>query len=302
MTQLTRVFKVDQHAAEALEHRLRDGLPVDAEWRTVPYARFAVKALGVVLTCYTSGKLVIQGRDLEVFCSRFVSDLGAEASGKKTRSDAELSFDGESVGSDEAGKGDYFGPLVVAACHAPLSARESLSSIGVTDSKALSDQQSRRLAGLIQRAFDHEIVTVDPPEYNQRHAELGNLNLLLAEMHARAINQLLLRNAGTEVVVVDRFGRDELVAKALNKLGSTPERLVQVPRAERHPVVAAASILARAAFLDGLARCSDASGTDLHKGAGAPADEAARRVQAIGGRNLLGQVAKLHFKNTERLP
>ena len=143
-------------------------------------------------------------------------------------------------------------------------------------------------------------MVLDPPDYNARHARLRNVNLVLAELHAQAIAPLLAAHPQA-TVVVDKFADDALVARALKAAGARPRELVQVTRGERHPVVAAASILARAAFLDGMRRLSADCATDLHKGAGQPVDECAQRVFDIGGRDLLGKVAKLHFQNTRRI-
>ncbi|MCA8942969.1 MAG: DUF3378 domain-containing protein, partial [Planctomycetes bacterium] len=130
MTQTTRVYRIARADVGALAQRMRDELPVDAEWRDVPYARFSVKTLGVVLTCYDSGKVVLQGRESEMFASRFL--VGLDLATAKTTPDAEdgLAFDVETLGSDEAGKGDYFGPLVVAACHAEPSSAATLAELG----------------------------------------------------------------------------------------------------------------------------------------------------------------------------
>ncbi len=304
MTQATRVYRVtDPRAAAALERTLRERLPPEAEWRPVPYARFSVKALGVVTTCYQSGKLVVQGQDLDLFAERFLGDVAGSGgtAAKGTRAgDPDLPFDVVTIASDEAGKGDYFGPLVVAAVHATPAQAARLAELGVADSKTVTDDRSRRLAGALEQLLDHEITALAPEAYNREHARRGNLNLLLADLHASAIAALVRRHPDVGVVIVDRFGAERLVADALTKQGVTVPRLVQVPRAERHPAVAAASLLARTAFLDGLAACSDACGTDLHLGAGAPTDASARRVYQIGGRPLLETVAKMHFKNTER--
>jgi len=300
VTQETRVYKVSPASAAALEGSLRDGLPF-AEWRTAPHARFALKADGIVVTCYTSGKLVVQGADLTTFADRFLGDLAqAKAKGAKP-GDPELTFDVVTVGSDEAGKGDYFGPLVVAAVRAAPEDAAWLAELGVTDSKALSDERSKRLAGLIEERLDFEVIRLGPEDYNARHASCGNVNILLGAMHAEALAALLARNADVGQAVVDRFGEERHVVTPLRARVERLPKIIQVPRAERHPAVAAASVIARAAFLDGLAACSDAAGTDLHKGAGEPTDIAARRVFAIGGRDLLAKVAKMHFKNTQRV-
>lgn len=310
MTQTTRVLKVaGAAAATALQERLVSGLPPDAEWRRVPHARFSVKALGVVLTCYTSGKVVLQGADLDTFVARFLDGAPDASKSKTTKpADTDLAFDKPTAGSDETGKGDYFGPLVVAACHASPDQLGLLEEIGVTDSKALSDSRARMLAGKVEAAFEHEVRVIEPRQYNELHAATPNINTLLADLHAEVHAALFSRVRGPaalgsleDTVVIDRFARDALVAGTLAARGVKPGRLVQVPRAERHPVVAAASILARAAFLDGLQRASDECGTDLHKGAGAPTDLAAQRVWEIGGDDLLRAVAKYHFKNTQKV-
>lgn len=299
MSQTTLVLKATPAQAAQLEQHLRDALPPTAEWRSVPHARFSVKALGAVLTCYSSGKVVVQGSDLASFADRFLAEL-VPAGARAATDDPDLPFDRPTIGSDEAGKGDYFGPLVVAAVRATPGDAAWLAELGACDSKVLSDPAARRLAGRIEARLDHAIVRLDPPAYNRRHRECGNVNVLLGELHAEAIAGLLARHPDVELAIVDRFGDERHVAEPLRERSARMPEIVQVPRAERHPAVAAASIVARAAFLDALDACSDACGTDLHKGAGEPTDVAARRVVAIGGRELLATVAKLHFKNTLR--
>ncbi len=302
MSQETRVFTLEPAAARGLLQRLQAELPGDAEWRLVPHAVFQVKADGVVATCYASGKLVVQGQALDAFVARFLGDATQPAEGRATREgDVDLPLDRPMIGSDEAGKGDYFGPLVVVAVVARPSQAAELGRLGIRDSKTLSDDRARLLAGRVEAMLDHAIVKLEPPEYNSRWQMLRNVNALLGEMHARAIATLSARNADVELAVVDQFGAEHWVADPLRATGARPLPLVQVPRAERNLAVAAASIIARAAFLDGIAACSDACGADLHLGAGEPVDAAARRVVAIGGAPLLATVAKLHFKNTSRV-
>jgi len=295
------VFEVSPGGATTLRATLERGLPTDAEWRPVPHARFSVKADGVVLTCYRSGKVVVQGRDIDAFMARFLADTPLRTGAGRGDADDRLDLDARTAASDEAGKGDYFGPLVVAAVFAGPRDAERLRRIGAVDSKALGDDRARRLAGLLQAEFDHEVVSLEPEEYNRAHAEVRNVNVILADLHARVLAALATRHPDTEVIVVDQFENRGLVETALKKQRVGVPRLIKVTRAERHPVVAAASVVARAAFLEGLDRCSDACGTDLHKGAGPPVDVVARRVDQIGGRILLAKVAKMHFKNTDKI-
>lgn len=291
-------------AATALEARLRQGLPAAAEWRNVDHARFAVKAMGWNIVCYRSGKLVVQGKVLDAFFGEFLDGMAAPAPGTARAdepADPRLAFDVPTIGSDEAGKGDYFGPLVVASVYAEPAAAAEMSAMGIADSKTLSDQRMFPMAERIERAFDCEVRVLMPADYNARWAADPNVNHVLAELHADAIAALLQRHPAA-ALVVDRFASGDVLATRLRRrAGRVPERFVHVPRAEAHPVVGAASVVARVHFVEGFKRCEEESGTDLHKGAGEPVDTAARRAFAIGGRDLMARIAKLHFKNSQRI-
>jgi len=294
MAHETRVFEVTTDEAVSLQQRLRRELPPEAEWRRVPHARFSVKALGVVVTCYQSGRLVAQGRDLSLFENRFLAGLGST-------SRMALPTWNPGIGSDEAGKGDYFGPLVVAAVHADPEEVRWLQQANVADSKNVVDTRAHTLAAQIEGKLDCRVVSLMPEEYNERYRQVGNLNVLLAALHAETLAPLIQAHEADEVVMVDKFAAPELILEALSDRGVHPTRLLCETRAERYPVVAAASLLARSAFLRGLEECANLCGTDLHKGAGAPVDRVGRRVLEIGGRELLAKVAKLHFRNTSKI-
>lgn len=300
----TRVVTLGPAAATALRERLERELPPDAEWRNVAHASFAVKAAGVSLVCYRSGKVVVQGKVLDSFVAEFLAgaaSAGGAAAGSAGR-DASLPFDAPTIGSDEAGKGDYFGPLTVAAIYAEPQHAAEMTAMGIADSKTLSDQRMFPMAERIERGFDCEVRRLMPPEYNARWAADPNVNHVLADLHADAIAALLARHPDA-MVLVDRFANESVLAERLQRRhGSRPKKLVQVPRAEAHPVVGAASVVARVHFLEGFKQCEDDSGTDLHKGAGEPVDVAARRAFSIGGAVLMGRIAKLHFKNSQRIP
>lgn len=276
---------------------LRERLAAEAfEFRPVPHALFSVKGQDVVATLYTSGKLVVQGRDPAAFVGRFLEGAELPARGAPpARGGAMRTLEVPTVGSDECGKGDYFGPLVVAAVRLePAQARQLVAS-GVMDSKRITDPKALQLGAAI-RHLPHALRRLDPPEYNRRHAAAGNLNELLADLHAEVIRELATRG---QRVVVDRFTREELVARRLEDLAL---ELEQRPGAEDDPAVAAASILARSEFLLALEELGEEHGHPLPKGAGPPVDAAARKILAHGGRDLLARVAKLHFKNTQKLP
>jgi len=204
------------------------------------------------------------------------------------------------VGSDESGKGDYFGPLVVAAFFMPEGQEEVLRELGVKDSKRTSDARCLEIAAILKRGYPcHSVVTIGPEKYNELWAKLRNLNRLLAWGHARAIENVLERVPAGKAVT-DQFGDERFVRNALLKKGREIE-LVQMPRAEEDPAVAAASILARAEFLTRLHRLSQETGFELPKGASDQVEAAAVRLVRAKGPGILEKVAKTHFKTTVRV-
>jgi len=203
------------------------------------------------------------------------------------------------IGSDEAGKGDYFGALVVAGVYADQVALQRLPQAGVRDAKKVADSTLWRLEKAVKQicpAF--EVVMILPARYNELHAKMRNLNRLLAWAHARAIENLLGR-VECRLAVADQFGDERFLEESLMKRGRRL-RLIQQVRAEVDPAVAAASVLARAAFLRSIERLSAEVGFELPRGA-THVLPAARRVVEQGGEALLGRTAKLHFRTTKQV-
>jgi ribonuclease HIII len=200
------------------------------------------------------------------------------------------------IGSDESGKGDYFGPLVVAAVRLDAELAEKLAGGEVRDCKLMSDESVLRVGAALRANVPHAIARLDPPAYNAEHGRVRNLNPMLAALHAKAIRELAKPGM---FVVVDQFAKEAVLLKALDGLDI---RLEQRVRGEEILAVAAASVIAREQFLVALSELSEEFAVDLAKGAGPPVDRAARQFVALHGREKLGAVAKLHFKNTLKLP
>jgi len=288
MPQETLVVQLAPTAQARLERELEGG---GFEHRSVEHARFSVKGQGVIATLYRSGKLVVQGSEVQLFATRY---LGEDARSEPAAGPIEVGTR-TLIGSDEAGKGDYFGPLVVVAVRADPGQRAELARSGAADSKTLSDERVRVLAPALEQRYAFAAEVLVPEEYNREHPRFGSLNPLLAELHARCIKKL--HQPGV-LVLVDKFAADELIAERLRGLDL---ELFQRTRAEREPVVAAASVIARNLFLEGLRKLSEEFAVELHKGAGEPTDRSAREFVKLHGREQLGRVAKLHFKNTQKL-
>ena len=201
------------------------------------------------------------------------------------------------IGSDEAGKGDYFGPLVVAAVLVDNATARSLKELGTRDSKTLSDKSVTELASRIEKQCLYSVVAVGPEKYNELYSKIGNLNRLLAWGHSRAIENILERET-CHYALADQFGDENFLIGALMEKGKRIE-VKQETRAESDPGVAAASILARAEFLRRLAMLSAKYEMHFPKGASPAVIDAGKAFIELYGRERLNEVAKLHFKTTK---
>lgn len=204
---------------------------------------------------------------------------------------------GERIGVDESGKGDFFGPLAVAACW--VGPEETARLAGVTDSKKLSDPMAIRLAEAIRSLCPHRVVVLMPEEYNARYGRLKNLNHLLAELHAEVIESVLEQRAAP-LIISDEFAKGGLeVRKRLGERGRGAT-FRSVVRAEADLAVAAASVLARAAFLEGLAEAGRPFAVSLPKGATNVIGPGRALVRTFGP-SALPKVAKMHFKTSAQV-
>lgn len=206
------------------------------------------------------------------------------------------------IGTDESGKGDYFGPLVIAGVYLDPEAEKQLKDAGVKDSKKLSDGRVMELAVTIRSRLDkmrYSVVAIGPEKYNELYGKMGNLNRLLAWGHARSIENILA-SVSCRSVISDQFGDESYIKRALLEKGKKVD-LVQMPKAEEHTAVAAASILAREAFLLRLSALGKELGIELPKGASAEVENAATRIVQKHGMGALTKYAKLHFKTTKKI-
>ncbi|MBA3238649.1 MAG: ribonuclease HIII [Parachlamydiaceae bacterium] len=278
-----------------------------------PYTLFSAKKKGISCTLYSSGKLVVQGKEKAEFIEFYLEPIlqtftysypkiQAEMSVDKainTRSSGVKVSEQESsiksrIGIDESGKGDFFGPLCIAGVYATSQSALELKAMGVKDSKDLNDLAILKLAKIIRANYVHHIVKINPQKYNELYAQFKNLNYLLAWGHATTIEQLVTRT-GCRNIVVDQFANERVVLTALKRKNLELD-VFQRHRAEEDLVVAAASILAREAFLLGLQMLGEEFSIKLPKGASSATIEAGKLFVRRYGIDALGQVGKLHFK------
>lgn len=294
MTSKSFVAQINLQLAEKLQTDLmRQGFTVTHP----PHSIFSAKKPGISCTLYQSGKLLIQGKAIDDFIIYYIEP---EILQNLTYSHPEQYVERRAhIGVDEAGKGDFFGPLCVAAIYCSTEDIDTLLKLGIRDSKQLNDESIRQKASILQNEFKHSIVALPPSTYNRLYAKFHNLNSLLGWAHATAIENVY-NLSGCNLAFIDQFGHSSIVEKAVVSK-KIPVELVQRHKGEGDPVVAAASILARNAFVMGLQRLSQQYHIHLPKGASAAVIEVGRQFLQKYGKEGLRDVAKLHFKTSDAL-
>jgi len=294
----TFIAKIELTLAPKLKRDLEDQ---GFEFSHPPYTIFQAKKKGVICTFYESGKFMVQGKEKHDFITYY---LEPEILGKLTYSYPEIESETEintapHIGVDEAGKGDVFGPLCVAALYADSDQISSLVKMGIRDSKRLTDSSIIKLAYKIKQDFAHSIVQIFPKRYNELYQGFQNLNTLLGWGHATAIEEVLGKTSCTDVLI-DKFANESVVLAALKRKNLTVN-LTQRHRGEEDIVVAGASILARAAFVLGIDKLSDEYKLTLPKGASPQVIRAGQKFVSSHGKEALNMVAKLHFKTINQI-
>lgn len=239
----------------------------------------------------------MQGKDKEDFIAFY---LEPEILGNVSYSYPELDVDfTPRIGIDEAGKGDFFGPLCIAGVYANEEQIKMLMSIGVKDSKQMNDPHILKLSRKIKESCAHSVIRISPEKYNALYENFRNLNSLLAWGHATAITELVEKTS-CHNVIIDQFAAEHVVANALSRK-NIKVNLTQRTHGEEDLVVAAASILARAAFVEGIDQLGNTLNFPLPKGASSKVIDAGKKLVAKMGPDILNKVAKLHFKTKDAI-
>ncbi len=273
-----------------------------------PHQIFLAKGNQTVVNLYSNGKVVLggSGADEREAVLRFIESIGGQpesADLSATTATPSLDFHETRVGMDEAGKGDYFGPLVAAAVLATEFQAKRMRTKGIRDSKELKDPVIQELASWLRKDAlaqgQWRLVSIPPARYNLLILRMGNLNRLLGWAHARALEDVLKFNEPCELAIADQFGDPSYIEDALMANGRQV-RLVQTPKGERDVVVAAASILARDGFISAMKTMNQRFGESFPLGA-SNVEVFAKRLVERHGVGILLDTAKIHFATTARV-
>ena len=296
----SQTYPLTPEQAERLRGILRERGFVFSE---KPHTLYAASKEKLSVAVYEKGpKVLLQGRGLEDFIT-FVMEpeiLGEARLGYEEVLDPEQYE--PHFGIDESGKGDLFGPLVVAGVYVDGDLASRLRDAGIRDSKGIgTDKKIRELADVIRDSgAPHERIVIAPEKYNQLYSKIGNLNRLLAWGHARIIENLCARVPSCPRALSDKFADARVLQKALMEEGRRIT-LDQRTKAESDYAVAAASILAREGFIDWLDRHGRELDVPLPKGVSAKVKESAARIVTAYGATMLPKVAKMHFKTASEV-
>jgi ribonuclease HIII len=274
------------------------------EFSPKEYTIFFGKKNKLSVAVYEKGpKVLVQGKGVEEFVQFELEPkiLGEAKLGYEEVHAPEM-FEPH-FGVDESGKGDFFGPLVIAGVYVDHGIARKLIDSGVQDSKRIgSDSRIRALADAIRKTSMGliEVVSIGPAKYNELYEKFGNLNKLLAWGHARVIENLLAKKPDCPRSLSDQFADARLIEQSLLRHGQKIE-IQQRPRAESDVAVAAASILAREAFINWLDREGKKLGVRLERGVSPAVKIAAGKIGKDQGPAVLRQVAKVHFRTAHEV-
>lgn len=272
-------------------------ISLNAVFDVVQYSFWRAKTNTFQAIYYTSGKLLVQGKNIENIAIEIDKILGVNSGFEQSNL---IDFNQEKyIGTDESGKGDFFGPLVVAGVQVDKNNKQKFIELGIKDSKKLDDKKILMLANQIKANSVHSVVVITPVKYNELYTKFNNLNKLLAWGHARAIENILEKSP-CNYALADKFGDESLIKNALMQKGRSIV-LNQMVRAESDIAVAAASVLARAEFVKRMQELELRYELQLSKGVSDKVIQQAQTFISKYSFDRLREIAKMHFKTVNEL-
>ena len=267
-----------------------------SEFQTTPpqYAKWQLKPENCVITCYTSGKTVFQGKDANVYAAAFMQ-------GQDEIPNTATTNQYPQAGSDEVGTGDYFGPVCVCASYVTQDNVDFLIKLGVRDSKQMSDADMLKIGPLLMERIPHSLLIVPPQKYNRVH-ESNNLNAIKAKLHNQAYINLAKKIELPSFKIIDQFTPETSYYRYLQNEPQIIHGIHFETKAEdKYLSVAVGSIISRYGFLKTWEEMEKKYNMTLPKGSGDKVDIVAQAFVERYGLERLGEIAKLHFKNTEKI-
>lgn len=272
--------------------------------KVIPYVVFQAKDADTVITMYESGKVMFQGVSADIDANMWRDiDGQSKVNKEEIKKNDKKYYYSSAIGSDEVGTGDYFGPIVVTSCYVSKDDIEFVESLGIKDSKKLDDEKILKIAPELIKKIKYKSLIMTNSEYNAKYSTSYNINKIKAIMH----NKVLWRMVNEEhpeydYIIVDEFAREQRYYEYLNGNPAIQRDITFITKAEdKNLAVASASVISRYIFLKEFDKISDSLHIPLPKGAGKEVDEIGKEVVETYGKDKLKEIAKINFKNTERI-
>ena len=283
--------------------------------KTPDYAKWQAKDGDTVITLYESGKVVFQGKDADLASDFWIStekinsgnvDVKNSSENKKNNSSNDYInpkiYNSSSIGSDEVGTGDYFGPIVVTATYVPKDKINFLEQLGVKDSKKLTDNEILQIVPKFIKEIKYESIILSNKSYNEYHSKNVNMNKIKAILHNKVLYNLSSKIDNYDYIIVDQFAEKYVYYNYLKDTQNVVKNITFLTKGEnKHLSVACASLISRYIFIKEFEKLSKNIKIDLPKGAGNNVDLVAKQICDKYGFDKLKEIAKLNFKNTEKI-
>ena len=305
---ITKVIKVNDDIKEKMCEFYED----KKRSKTPPYAIFQAEDNDTIITLYESGKAMFQGLSADIEASMWeminndssnLEDFFDEPRKKEKEEDIEIPFNINSIGSDEVGTGDYFGPIVVSASYVSVNDIDFLTNLGVRDSKKLSDEKILEIVPQIVKRIKYKTIVLSNKEYNKYHNEDMNMNKIKAILHNKVLYNLTHENdIKYDYIVVDQFESPKSYYNHLNDTDKIVKNITFITKAEDKCMsVACSSLISRYIFIKEIDKLGEKYGIFIPKGASSYVDDIAIKLVSKYGKNVLNDIAKLNFSNTKRI-
>lgn len=285
--------------------------------KTPPYAVFQADESDTVVTLYESGKAVFQGVSADIDAAMWkemeqhlnplkqVEMTNSDQKEKKEKKEIVIDpniYYASSIGSDEVGTGDYFGPMVVTAAYISKEDIPFLEELGVKDSKKLTDDKILEIVPKLIKKITYHSIVLSNKEYNERYSSDINMNKIKAIMHNKALTEMFKKNLGQEYIVVDEFAKPGVYFHYLKGIPEVVRNITFMTKGEDKCLsVACASLISRYIFIKEFDKLGDSLGVFLPKGASDVVDEMGVKIATQFGFGKLKECAKLNFKNTAKI-
>ena len=303
---ITKVIRVDNETKKLMDDFYKD-MKRD---KTPPYAVFQADTGDTIVTLYESGKAMFQGVSADIEADMWES-IGKDKDNidyfidtpkkEEKKEEIVLPINISSVGSDEVGTGDYYGPIVVTASYVNKEDISFLTELGVKDSKKLSDEQILKIVPKIIKKIKYKTIMLSNKEYNEKYGKDMNMNKIKAVLHNKVLTEMVKDN-DYDYIVVDQFEPESSYYNHLSEVPNPLKGITFITKAEDKCLsVACSSLISRYIFIKEIDKLGDKYGIFLPKGANYYVEDVGIKLVEKYGLDVLKEVAKLNFSNTDRI-